>query len=137
MASPALPSESQRGLSPLGGCVMSFVIAAPEFVSSAATELTRIGSSISTANAAAALPTTGVLAAGADEVSAAVAALLGSHASAYQAVSAQVAAFHNRFVQNLDSGASAYAVAEAANATLLQSIEQSLLGVINAPTAAR
>jgi hypothetical protein len=58
---------------------MSYVIAAPEFVSAAATDLANIGSAIGSAigsvNAAALAPTSGVLAAGADEVSAAVAGL--------------------------------------------------------------
>jgi hypothetical protein len=72
---------------------MSFVIAAPEFVSAAASDLANIGSAIGQANAAAALPTSGVLAAGADEVSAAVASLFGAHAQAYQALSAQAASF--------------------------------------------
>nr|WP_279628855.1 PE family protein [Mycobacterium gastri] len=39
-------------------------------MASAATDLASIGSTISSANAAAAVPTTGLLAAGADEVSA-------------------------------------------------------------------
>ena len=52
---------------------MSFVSAAPEILQSAATDLGSIGSTINTANAAAAAPTTQVLAAGADEVSAAIA----------------------------------------------------------------
>ena len=47
---------------------MSFVIVAPEMVPAAATDLARIGSSISAANAGAALPTTQLLAAGVDEV---------------------------------------------------------------------
>jgi PE family len=51
---------------------MSYLAAAPELVVSAATDLAHIGSALTTANAAAA-PTTGVLAAAADEVSTAVA----------------------------------------------------------------
>jgi PE family len=47
---------------------MSFVIAAPEFLTTAAADLQNIGSSLSEANAAAVGQTTGVLAAGADEV---------------------------------------------------------------------
>ena len=76
---------------------MSFLIATPEFVTAAATDLADIGGT--RAADAAAAPTTGVLAAGADEVSAAVAALFGAHGQAYQATSAQAAAFHNQFVQ--------------------------------------
>jgi hypothetical protein len=54
---------------------MSYLVVVPEFVASAATDLSRVGSALSAARAAAAAPTTGVLAAGADEVSAAVASL--------------------------------------------------------------
>ena len=115
---------------------MSFVIAAPEFVTAAASDLANVGSTISTANAAAAAPTTGVLAAGADEVSATVATLFDAHGQAYQAISAQTAAFHQQFVQLINSGAGSYAAAEAANASPLQSTQQDLLGVINAPTQA-
>ena len=67
---------------------MSFVIAAPEYVAAAATDLANIGSSLSSANMAALMPTSGVLAAGADEVSAAIAAEFGMHGQAYQAISA-------------------------------------------------
>ncbi len=63
---------------------MSFLIAAPELVAAAATDLARVGSTISTANVAASGPTTSVIAAGADEVSAGIAALFGAHAQAYQ-----------------------------------------------------
>ena len=43
---------------------MSYVIAAPEMMAAAATDLGNIGSSLSEANAAAAASTTGVIAAG-------------------------------------------------------------------------
>ena len=64
---------------------MSFVIAAPEFMATAASDLANIGSTLSAANAAALAPMTIVLASGADEVSA-VAALFGAHALGYQAL---------------------------------------------------
>ncbi|MEQ0810188.1 PE family protein [Mycobacterium tuberculosis] len=54
------------------------------------------------------------IAAGADEVSTAIAALFGAHGQAYQALSAQAQAFHAQFVQALTSGGGAYAAAEAA-----------------------
>jgi len=101
---------------------MSFVIAAPEFVTAAASDLAHIGSTISAANAAALAPTTGVLATGADEVSAAVATVFDAHAQAYQALSAEAAAFHNQFVQLMNAGAGQYAAAEAANASPLQNL---------------
>ena len=59
---------------------MSFVIAAPELVTAAATDVARISSTINAARAAAATPTTEVPAAGADEVSAAVAASFAAYA---------------------------------------------------------
>ncbi len=98
---------------------MSFVVAAPEVVVAAASDLAGIGSAIGAANAAAAVPTMGVLAAGADEVSAAVADLFGAHAQAYQALSAQAALFHEQFVHAMTAGAGAYAGAEAADAAAL------------------
>jgi hypothetical protein len=94
---------------------MSFVTAAPEIVASAASDLASIGSTIGEANAAAAVPTTGVLSAAADEVSAAIASLFRSHAQAFQALSTQAASFHQQFVQLLSSTAAQYASAEAAN----------------------
>jgi hypothetical protein len=113
---------------------MSYVNAAPEYVAAAATDLANIGSTISSANSAAVGPTSGVLAAGADEVSASVAALFDAHAQAYQALSAQAAYFHEQFVQLLNVGATHYALAEAANASPLQTIEQGVLSVADAPS---
>ncbi len=115
---------------------MAFLIAAAEMVGAAATDLANSGSTISVANAVASFPTTGVLAAGADEVSASIAALFGAHAQAYQALSARAAEFHAQFVQALNAGAGAYASAEAANASPLQTVDQDLLGVISAPAQA-
>ncbi|AMC63916.1 PE-PGRS family protein Wag22 [Mycobacterium tuberculosis variant africanum] len=83
---------------------MSFVIAVPETIAAAATDLADLGSTIAGANAAAAANTTSLLAAGADEISAAIAALFGAHGRAYQAASAEAAAFHGRFVQALTTG---------------------------------
>jgi hypothetical protein len=105
---------------------MSFVIAAPDVVTTAASDLANIGSAINMANNAAATPTTTVLAAGADEVSEQIAALLSVHAHGYRTLSAQAAAFHEQFVQAVRGGAASYASAEAANA----------LKVVNAPTEA-
>ncbi len=80
---------------------MSFVNAVPEMLATSARNLASVGTSLSGANAAAAAPTTGVLAAGADEVSEAIASLFGDHAAQYQSLSAKAAEFHQRFVQAL------------------------------------
>jgi PE family len=88
------------------------------------------------ANVAAMLPTSGVLPAGVDEVSTMLSALFSTHAQAYQALSAQAASFHAQFVQLMNSGASEYALTEAANVTPLQTVGQDLLSAVNAPTEA-
>lgn len=92
---------------------MSFLIAAPEFIDAAAADLANLGSMIGSANNAVAAATMGILPAAADEVSAEIAALFSSHAVGYQQLSAQAAAFHELFVQNLAAGTGAYAAAEA------------------------
>ncbi|MCV7074914.1 PE family protein, partial [Mycobacterium szulgai] len=113
---------------------MSFVIVGPGTLLDTAAGAGEIGHAVASAAAAAAAPTTQLQAAAADEVSAAIAALFGSHGQAFQAVSAEVAAFNNRFVQLLTASAGAYAGAETANGSPLQIVERGLLGVINAPT---
>jgi len=101
---------------------MSFLVATPEVLTSAAADLDSLGVTLTAAHAAAAAPTTGILAAGADEISAAVAELFGAHGQAYQALSAQASAFHDQFVQALTAGAESYASAEAANVSPLQQL---------------
>src|SRR5947209_6394448 len=113
---------------------MAFVIAVRELVTDAAAGLEGLGSTITAAHTAAALPTTGIMAAAGDEVSAAIATVFAQHASAYQALSAQAAAFHAQFVQTLNGGARAYAAIDAANAAPLQTLEKDALGAINTPT---
>ncbi|OBJ60604.1 PE family protein [Mycobacterium sp. 1423905.2] len=100
---------------------MSFVSAAPQLLEAAAQDLAGIRSALSTATAAAANPTTNLLAAGADEVSAAISQLFGVHGQEFQALHAQAAAFHDEFVSLLNAGAGAYASAEAAGAQTLLS----------------
>jgi PE family len=109
---------------------VSFVNVEPEMVASSAGDLDGIRSALSAANAAAAPPTTGIAPPAMDQVSAAIAAVLGTHALEYQAVSEQVADFHAQFVGALNSGASQYLSTEAANA------EQSLLNAVNSPAQA-
>jgi len=75
-----------------------------------------IGSTLSAQNAAAAAPTTGVVLAAADEVSALTAAQFAAHAQKYQAVSAQAQAIHEMFVTTLGMSSGSYAATEAANA---------------------
>ncbi len=95
---------------------MSYVTTQPEELTVAAANLAGIGSSMTAGNVAAAAPTTGVVPAAADEVSALTAAQFAAHAEMYQAISAQAAAIHEMFVNTLGVSAASYAATEAANA---------------------
>ncbi|ORB84101.1 PE family protein [Mycobacterium kansasii] len=95
---------------------MLFVTSEPEALISAAGALQSIGSSMDASNAAAIAPITGVMPAAADEVSALTAAHFAAHGALYEAVSAQAAAIHERFVTTLGASAGSYAATEAANA---------------------
>lgn len=109
---------------------MSILSVAPDIMNAAAGNLAEIGSAMTAANAAAAPPTTGLVAMAADQVSAAVTAAFATHAQDYQALSARMAAFHDQFVRSLSNGAGAYLCAEIANA------EQNLLHAVNGPAMA-
>jgi hypothetical protein len=113
---------------------MSYVVAVPEVLAAAVLDVEGIGSALSAAHAAAAFSTTQFVAAGGDEVPAAIAALFGEYGQAYQVLSAQASVFHARFVQTLDASAGQYVSAEAANVSPLQALEQDVLGVVNAHT---
>lgn len=106
---------------------MSYVVAAPEWVASAASDVARIGSILGAANAAAATSTSTALSAAEDEVSAAIASLFSDHGEAYQALSARVSAFHDQFAAALNQAGTAYAAAEAANANPLEALGQGVL----------
>jgi hypothetical protein len=95
---------------------MSFLTTQPEMLAAAASDLAGIGSATAAANAAAATPTTAVVPAAADEVSALTAAQFATHAEMYQAVSAKAAAIHEMFVTTLGTSAGSYAATEVANA---------------------
>lgn len=96
---------------------MSFVDIVPEMLSAAAGNLQIIGSAVSAQNAAALAPTTGLVPAAADEVSALTAMQFAAHAQMYQTVSAKATAIHQMFVTILSASAGSYATTEAANAT--------------------
>jgi PE family/Histidine phosphatase superfamily (branch 1) len=109
---------------------MSFVLVAPDMLETAAADAAQIGSAVRAANLVAAIPTTEVAAAGADEVSAAIAALFGAHAQEYRAAAAQAVTYYEQFVRTLSGAAAKYAGTEATIATSMQGG----LGAVNAPT---
>ena len=114
---------------------MSSVIAAPELITTAATDLANIGATLGTAHTAAAASTVTVLPAAADEVSAGIAHLFSAHAQDYQAVAGQAMVFHQQFTQNLTAGAGSYASAEVANAAVLRPLNAIAGSVASAAAA--
>jgi len=99
---------------------MSAVIAVPELMAEAATDLATIGSNLSAAHMTAKAATVAVLPAAADEVSAGIAHLFSGYAEDYQKLAGKAAASYEQFVQHLTTSAGAYASAEAANTALLR-----------------
>lgn len=110
-------------------------MAAPQSLAAAAADVESIGSALTAAHLAAALPTGGIAAAAADEVSQAVAALFASYGREYQALSTRASAFGQQFLQALSSAAGSYAAAEQTNGLLLQ-VQQDVLAAVNPPTEA-
>jgi hypothetical protein len=108
---------------------MSAVIAVPELMAEAATDMATIGSNLSAAHMTAAAPTVVVLPAAADEVSAGIAHLFSQHAQGYQVLAEQAAAFHGEFVQRLTADAASFTSAEAANTALLQPLTASAASI--------
>lgn len=98
---------------------MSAVIAAPQLMEAAATDLSAMGSTLDAAHLPAVAPTISVLPAAADEVSVGIADLFSGYARDYQKLAGQAAALHQQFVQHLTAAAISYAGAEAANVALL------------------
>jgi hypothetical protein len=115
---------------------MSSVMVAPDFVSQAAGQAGTIGSALNAAHAAAAGPTTSVVAAAQDEVSPAISVLFGNYGQEYQALTARTALFHNQFGQTLTSGGNAYNSTEAASINSLDGfdfvVQQRLLSPLRA-----
>lgn len=95
---------------------MSYVTTQPEALAASASTLQGVGCAVDSVSAAAAGPTTAIVPAAADEVSALTAVQFAAHGQLYQAVSAQAAAIHEMFVEVLKVSAGSYAATEAANA---------------------
>ncbi|MCV7006740.1 MULTISPECIES: PE domain-containing protein [Mycobacterium] len=113
---------------------MSYLMAAPERIATAAADAAGINSLMRAANSAALAPTCTLIAAAGDEVSAAVASAFSGYAEEYQRLGAQVVALHEQFVRAVSEAGGAYAAADAANAGPLQAVVSDVLGLVNAPT---
>ncbi len=95
---------------------MSYVTTQPAVLTAAAGALQTLGSAMEAGNSAAAGPTTGVVPAAADEVSALTAAQFDAQGALYQTLSAQATAINQMFVNALQTSAESYAVTETVNA---------------------
>jgi len=98
---------------------LSFVIATPDILATAAADLANLGSAVNQANATAAARTTSIVAAAEDEVSTAIATLFGAYGEEYRALNAQAAEYHEWFVQALNRSAGSYLAVESASAAAL------------------
>ena len=96
---------------------MSVLLTTPEMVTTAAQDLAAMHSTLGEASAAAAGPTTALVAAAEDEISTGIAELFGAFGQEYQLLSCHAQAFHEQFVNLLNASAVAYQSAEAANAS--------------------
>jgi PE family len=115
---------------------MSYVLATPELISAAATDLAAIGSTLDAAYQAATNPTMVLVPAAADEVSGAVAHLFSAHGAGFQALAGKAVAFHDQLVENLKAGAASYTGAEAVNASALGDIWSGVLSGNKSPVIA-
>lgn len=110
---------------------MSYVMATPEIMAAAATDLAAIGSSLRAAHLAAAAPTVGVIPAAADEVSAAVSQVFSQAAQSFQGLVGRASTFGEQFAQQLTAGGGAYAAAEAVNAASVVPSAESIVDIVN------
>ncbi|MDP7703084.1 PE family protein [Mycobacterium sp. TY815] len=98
---------------------MTYVIAAPEPIAAATTDLGAIAATLEAAHLTAAASTQALLPAAADEVSAGIAHLFSGYAEDYQKLATRAATFHQQFVEHLTASAGSYAMAESANVASL------------------
>ncbi|MDR3654753.1 MAG: PE family protein [Mycobacterium sp.] len=101
---------------------MTKLLAQPQAMAMAAENVAGIGSAINQARAAAGAPITGVVAAAADEVSAATTTLFNTFGRQYQAVIKQAGLFHDEFVEALAAAGNACAEAEIVDATMVSEV---------------
>jgi PE family len=98
---------------------MAYVLADPKIMAAAVSDLATIGSDLSAAHLVAAARTTSVIPAAADEVSAAIANVMSTHARSFQAMAQSASTFHQQFTRNINAAAAAYSSAESGIAAML------------------
>lgn len=98
---------------------MAYLQAQPLAMGTTAADVAAIGSMLDEAGAAAAGRTTGMAAAAADEVSAAVAQLFSAYGQQWRSLIGRATALHGEFAQALSAAGNAYATTEAAGQAAL------------------
>jgi hypothetical protein len=98
---------------------MTYLVAQPQVMATAAAEVAAIGSAIDDATATAGQQIVDVASAAADEVSAATARLFNAYGRDYEAVLRQAAALHGEFAEAWTAAATAYEQTEAATVRAL------------------
>jgi len=117
---------------------MSFVTTQPEALADTAGRLQTLGSAMAAESAAVASPTTGVIPAAADDVSALQAAIFRAYGSLYQSINAQAMTIHELFVHTLGASAGSYAATESANSGATASpLSGGISGLFGAATTAQ
>lgn len=101
---------------------MSILIAQPDALGAVAQQFHVVNAGLRAGNSAAAGPTTGVVPAAADLVSALIATQFASHAQLYQDIGAMAAELQEQFATVLNLSASSYAASEAANGAIMASV---------------
>ncbi|ORA10681.1 hypothetical protein BST12_26545, partial [Mycobacterium angelicum] len=95
---------------------MAYVHVMPQALATAATDLASIGSVLSDATAAVAIPTVDIPAPAADDVSAAVTSLFSEYGQSWQAVSKETGWLHHQFIAALNGGGFKYMATELSSA---------------------
>lgn len=98
---------------------MSYVMAEPQMMAAAASDVAAISSTVSAAHMAAAAPTVSLIPAAADQVSTGIAQFFSGVAQDFHALVGQAATFGQHFAQQLHLSAGAYTAAEAVSAASL------------------
>ncbi|CAM3277315.1 PE family protein [Mycobacterium intermedium] len=98
---------------------MAYVVADPAWMTTAASDLATIESDVSAARLVAAARTTSVVPAAADEISAAIANLMSTHALDFQAMMQNASTFHEQFTHNINAAAASYSSTESASAAAI------------------
>jgi hypothetical protein len=96
---------------------MSFLTALPEELQAVATQLAAITTSLTAQNAGAAAPTTTIIPAAADPVSAQQAAIFAAYGTLYQQIAAEAQTIQEQYASTLGLSSSTYSSTETANAS--------------------